>query len=88
MNASDAVLKHIDEHLQASLDRLFELIRFPSVGTDPRFNGDCRNAAAWLVRKFDALGFATSLHETTGQPVIIGKYEKPGMSSHVPHILF
>ena len=88
MNASDAVLKHIDEHLQASLDRLFELIRFPSVGTDPRFNGDCRNAAAWLVRKFDALGFATSVRETTGQPVVIGKYEKPGMSSHAPHILF
>lgn len=88
MNPSDAVLKHIDAHLAGSIDRLFELIRFPSVGTDPRFDTDCRNAAAWLVKEFEGLGFATRLHATTGQPVVIGKYAHPGMSSHTPHILF
>ena len=60
MNPSDAVLKHIDAHLAGSIDRLFELIRFPSVGTDPRFDTDCRNAAAWLVKEFEGLGFATA----------------------------
>ena len=88
MNASEAVLEHIDGHLNASLDRLFALIRFPSVGTDTGFKADCRNAAAWLLREFEELGFATSLHETTGQPVVIGKYAHSGMSSHTPHILF
>ena len=88
MKPLDAVLKHIDDGLTASLARLFELVRFPSVGTDPQYYPDCRKAAAWLVKEFEGLGFATSLHETTGQPVVIGKYVPGGMSSHTPHILF
>jgi acetylornithine deacetylase/succinyl-diaminopimelate desuccinylase-like protein len=88
MHASDAVLEHIDAHLNASLDRLFALVRFPSIGTDPKYHADCRNAAAWLVKEFEGLGFAASQHETTGNPVVIGKYAEPGKPSHTPHILF
>ena len=88
MSAVAAVLKHIDEHLQASVDRLFELIRIPSVGTDPRFDAHCRKAASWTAKELETLGFSTSLHETTGQPVVIGKYSPEGTSPHTPHILF
>jgi acetylornithine deacetylase/succinyl-diaminopimelate desuccinylase-like protein len=88
MKAVEPVLKHIDDGLKASLDRLFELVRFPSVGTDPAYNAECRKAATWLKEKFDGLGFEASIHETTGQPVVIGKYQPAGMSSHTPHILF
>ncbi len=88
MSEVDAVLKHIDDGLNASLDRLFSLVRFPSVGADPKYHGDCRKAAAWLKQEFEKLGLAASVHETTGQPVVIAKYAAEGMSSHVPHILF
>ncbi len=88
MNPVEPVLKHIDDGLQASLDRLFELIRFPSVGTDPAYHAECRKAAAWIKGKFEGLGFDTSIRETTGQPAVVGKYVPGNLSSHAPHILF
>ena len=45
----DAVLDHIDADLDASLQRLFALMRIPSVSTEAAHAGDCRNAADWLV---------------------------------------
>jgi len=54
-----------------SLDRLFEFLRFPSVGTDPQYHGSCRDAARWLEGTLAAMGFETSIRETTGQPVVI-----------------
>ncbi len=88
MKAAEPVLKHIDDGLKASLDRLLELLRFPSVGTDPAYDADCSNAAGWLKEKLEGLGFETGIHETTGQPVVIGKYAAPGLPSHAPHVLF
>ncbi len=88
MNPVEPVLKHIDDGLKASLDRLFEVLRFPSVGTDPTYHADCRKAADWLKHTFESLGFETAIHATTGQPVVIGKYMPEAVLSHTPHILF
>ncbi len=87
MKAAEPVLKHLDDGLEASLDRLLELVRFPSVGTDPAYAADCRKAAAWVKGKLAGLGFTAHIHETTGQPVVIGKYAPEGLS-HAPHVLF
>ena len=53
----DTVLAAIDRGLEDSLERLFELLRFPSVGTDPTHAGDCRRTADWLVAQLAAMGF-------------------------------
>ena len=45
---TDQILSHIDDTMQARLDRLFELIRIPSVSTDPAFAPDVARAADWL----------------------------------------
>lgn len=82
------VLERIDGGLSASLERLFELLRFPTVATDPRYHGDCSRAAAWLKSETETMGFATSLRGTTGQPVVLAKYAPKGLPSHAPHILF
>ncbi len=87
MKAVEPVLKHLDGGLKASLDRLLELVRFASVGTDPAYAADCRKAAAWVRDTLAGLGFAAQLHDTTGQPVVIGKYAPAGLS-HAPHVLF
>ncbi len=84
----DNVLATIDSGFQASLNRLFELLRFPSVATDPQYHGECLAAAAWLKDNLESLGFEASLRQTTGQPVVVGKYAPEAMPSHVPHILF
>jgi acetylornithine deacetylase/succinyl-diaminopimelate desuccinylase-like protein len=82
------VLDRIDAQLQKSMDRLFDLIRFPTIATDPAFDRDCRKAAAWLKDYFSAMEFTCSLHETTGQPVVIAEYAPEGLAPHAPHVLF
>jgi len=84
----DSVLAEIDQQFPQSLERVFELLRFPSVGTDPAHAPDCRRAAEWLVRGLEAMGFTAGLRETTGQPLVVGSYAPPGGGPELPHILF
>ena len=58
------------------------------MATDPAHAGDCRATAEWLANRLKAMGLETALRDTTGQPVVVGKYEPPGSGSHLPHILF
>ena len=88
MKSLDDVLQGIDGALDESVARLFELLRFPTVATDPAYHGACRDAAAWLKRLLDDMGFATRMDESTGQPVIVAEYAPKGLPSHAPRILF
>ncbi|UUO05542.1 dipeptidase [Blastopirellula sp. J2-11] len=49
---------------------LCELLKIPSVSTDSRYKADVRDAAAWLHRQFDQLGFETKIFETPGHPIV------------------
>ncbi len=80
----DAVLAHVDESLDSSLARLFELIRIPSVSTDPAYRDHCRTAAEWLSRDLAAIGFEASVRKTTGHPMVVA-HEKAASG---PHLLF
>lgn len=90
--ALDEVLQAVDAGLEDSLESLTELLRFPSVGTDPAHNADCQRAADWLKAYFEGMGLAARIHPTTGQPVVVATYEPPrnavNAKTHVPHILF
>ena len=88
MSNLDAVLRHIDGGLENSLARLFALIRFPSVGTDPAYRDGCAGAAHWIRDELEAMGFAAALRPTTGQPAVVARYAPKGLPSHAPHILF
>ena len=48
----DPVLKRIDDGMDASIERWSELLRIPSVSTDPAFAEDARRAAHWLMEQF------------------------------------
>ncbi|MEJ8571360.1 M20/M25/M40 family metallo-hydrolase [Microbaculum marinum] len=85
-DATGRALAAIDAGLAGSLDRLFELIRIPSISTDPAHNGDCRKAADWVVAQLRDIGFDSSARETGGQPMVVGHYGTPG--DGVPHVLF
>jgi acetylornithine deacetylase/succinyl-diaminopimelate desuccinylase-like protein len=84
----DPVLAQIDQQFVHSLDRLFALLRFPSVGTDPQYHGACRDAAGWLRQMLADIGFDATIRTTTGQPAVVGRLEPPAGSGKVPHILF
>lgn len=79
----DAVLSRIDENLPQATERLMDLLRIPSISTDPAFKGDCARAADWLVKELESLGFAASARPTPGHPMVVARSEGPGR-----HILF
>ena len=67
----DTVLARIDTDLDQSLDRLLDLLRIPSISTDPAYRDDCARAADWLVRELQSLGFDASSRPTPGHPMVV-----------------
>jgi acetylornithine deacetylase/succinyl-diaminopimelate desuccinylase-like protein len=78
-------LAHIERDLENSLERLFALLRIPSISTDPAFKAQCRTAADWLARELSSLGFDASVRPTAGHPMVVahGRGRASG-----PHVLF
>ena len=79
----DAVLARINENLSEATERLLDLLRIPSISTDPAFASDCDRAADWLVKDLKSIGFDASKRETTGHPMVMAHAKGPG-----PHIMF
>ncbi|WMS41492.1 M20/M25/M40 family metallo-hydrolase [Acuticoccus sp. MNP-M23] len=73
----DSILAHVDANLDESLERLFALLRIPSISTDPAYTADCRRAADWLVDDLATLGFAAETRDTEGHPVVLAKADGP-----------
>ncbi|MGE0502590.1 MAG: dipeptidase [Rhizobiaceae bacterium] len=80
----ETVLAAADAGMGASLDRLFELIRIPSISTEPAHREDCRRAADWLEGELLALGFEASVRPTAGHPMVVA-HDRTGDG---PHVLF
>lgn len=85
--ATDAVLARIDAMLPAALDRLMDLLRIPSISTDPAFKADCDRAADWLVADLQSLGFDAAKRPTPGHPMVVAHGDGPADASG-PHLLF
>ncbi|SEQ68792.1 Acetylornithine deacetylase/Succinyl-diaminopimelate desuccinylase [Loktanella sp. DSM 29012] len=79
----DPVLDHIDANLDPATERLLDLLRIPSISTDPAYKGDCDRAADWLVADLQSIGFEATKHPTTGHPMVVAQSGGDG-----PHILF
>ncbi|RUT24654.1 hypothetical protein C0V97_15285 [Asaia sp. W19] len=79
------VLDRVDQDLEQSLERLFALLRIPSISAQPKHAEDCRKAAEWLRTELTALGFDASVRETPGHPMVVG-HDAGGQSG--PHVLF
>ncbi|HEY4995838.1 MAG TPA: dipeptidase [Aestuariivirga sp.] len=73
---------------KASLSRLFELLRIPSISTDPAYAKHCDAAAAWLVKELSALGFEAKAHATPGRPMVVAHYTPRGATAKTLHALF
>ena len=68
-----------------SLSRLFELLRIPSISTDPAHNADCDAAANWLVKELSALGFKAEARPTAGRPMVVAHFTPQNATSKTPH---
>ena len=82
-----AVLNQVDAGLDQSRGRLFDLLRIPSVSTQPEHKADCVRAAEWVRDQLAGLGFQASVRPTPGHPVVVAHH--PGPAGYAgPHVLF
>lgn len=77
------VLDHIDATIQGSTAHLLELLRIPSISTDPAHKNDCDRAATWLVEDLKSIGFEVSKRPTPGHPMVVAHAGSTG-----PHVIF
>ncbi|MBZ0217306.1 MAG: M20/M25/M40 family metallo-hydrolase, partial [Fimbriimonadaceae bacterium] len=68
-----------------SLDRLFALLRIPSISTDPAYAAECRKAAEWCQNALQEVGLSASVRDTDGHPMVVAH---GGPANGKPHVLF
>ncbi|MCB1378528.1 MAG: M20/M25/M40 family metallo-hydrolase [Alphaproteobacteria bacterium] len=83
-----SVLAAAEKNSADSLERLFALIRIPSISTDPVHASDCERAAAAIVQDLSSLGFAATVRRTPGRPMVVAHYTPKTAGKATPHILF
>ena len=83
-----AVLAALDASRDAAVARWFELLRIPSVSTDPAFKADCLRAAEWCAAQLREMGFhEAKVVATTGHPMVVA-HDRAVRTKGVPHVLF
>ena len=80
----DAVLNHLDADRPGAIERLFALLRVPSISTDPAYASEVARAADMVAADARSMGFATRVHATPGHPVVVGHRKTGGR----PHAVF
>lgn len=83
MTDSASALEAVERNLDQSLDRLFALMRVPSISTDPAYAEQCRHAAQLLADELHELGFTARVAPTPGHPMVVAHHDGEG-----PHVLF
>ena len=79
------VLATLDEGQHAVEKRLADWLRIPSVSAQPAHAADCGRAAAWLAERLEAIGFAVSVDQTPGLPIVRASHPGTGAG---PRVLF
>ncbi|MEZ4648416.1 MAG: dipeptidase [Candidatus Eisenbacteria bacterium] len=82
----DELFRYVDEGFEASVERLSQFLRMPSVGTDPAFDPETRRCAEWLASELAGIGFEASVRDTPGQPIVVGHWPNPAADG--PHLLY
>jgi acetylornithine deacetylase/succinyl-diaminopimelate desuccinylase-like protein len=78
-------LEYLNDHKDKFLNELFDLLRIPSVSADKKFDGDVRNAAAFVKDQLIAAGVDyAELCETKGHPIV---YAEKIINSTFPTVL-
>jgi acetylornithine deacetylase/succinyl-diaminopimelate desuccinylase-like protein len=86
MPTLEDVLGTLDAGQQAALDRLFQLVRIPSISAQPAHFPDCDRAADWLTAQLVELGFEAKTEPTAGRPMVLGACK--AKTRDAPHVLF
>lgn len=72
MERTDA---YIDQNLTRFRDELFELLRIPSISTDPAYADRVQEAARWVAARMEGAGLAAEIVQTDRHPLVVGRHE-------------
>ncbi len=86
MATLEDVLATIDANSQAAIERLFDLVRIPSISAQAQHYPDCERAADWLVAQLAEVGFESRKEPTDGRPMAMGVAK--AKTRDAPHVLF
>lgn len=81
-----AVLHLIDESLDEALERLKQMLRIPSISTDPAYAMECARCANAFLDELKDIGFSARRFDTDGHPIVVAKYDGAGQTA--PRVLF
>lgn len=79
------VLQHAEKEFDASVARLSDFLRIPSISTDSKYDADTRKAAQWIADELAGIGFDASVRKTTGHPMVVAHHDGP---ADAPHLLY
>ncbi|MGF1474964.1 MAG: dipeptidase [Geminicoccaceae bacterium] len=79
-------LDQADAGRDGSLERLFDFLKIPSVGTDPAHRDDTRRAGQWCVDQLADIGFDARLVDSPGHPFVVAHRKDAGEGA--PHLLY
>ncbi len=79
----EAVLARIDADMPAATERLLDLLRIPSISTDPAYAEACTEAADRIVADLAGMGFDARRADTPGRPMVVAH-----AGDGAPHLLF
>ena len=67
----DKVIAHIESNQEAHQQRLLDLLRIPSISTDPSRKADTRRGGEWVLGLLNECGIQGELIETPGHPCVL-----------------
>ena len=67
----EKVISLINEQQDASVERMLDLLRIPSISTDPARKADTRKGAEWVHKLFTDCGIESEIVDTPGHPSIL-----------------
>ncbi len=82
------VLAHLDSQRDVAIARLCDLLRIPSISTDPAYAKDTRRAAEWLANDLRSIGFDASVRDTPGHPMVVAHSAPPSSGGATPRVLY
>ncbi len=87
-----AAMEWLKANEGASVNRLVDWLRIPSISTDPAYAAETRKAAEWVHAQLVELGLESQIIEVgkpkgSGHPIVLA-HSRPAADYKGPHILF
>ncbi len=79
MTSAENAIAHAHAGRDAFMERFLELLRIPSISTDPAHKGDLEHCADWIVAEMTRIGLDNCRKmPTSGHPVVYGEWLRAG----------